>query len=760
MYKSIIPKKVFKKTTIATLIFFLFVTVRAQNSIVLDTPSDTSDLESFDEVLVSSQRFDQKRKYSPRQIEVVGAKRLAELQPATLGDALINSGQVFVQKSQMGGGSPILRGFEASRVLLVMDGVRINNATYRSGHLQDIITIDPFILDRMEVNFGSGSTLYGSDAMGGVLYFKTREATVGNFFVKPSATVRYSSANSSLIGNAGLQLQSQKVGAIFSCTRSQFGDLRSGSKNYSNWDTFGLLPKYVSQINENDTVLVNPDPKIQQGTGYTQTDIFAKVSAQMGKFHHTINFQNSFSGLIPRYDRLSQFNAMGLPVYGRWDYAPQRRGFLGYQLKTGTNKHNIRLSLARQNTALARVTRNFKDINERTQLDKVKMLTLNLDRQDQLANGLILNSGLEFVFNGVISTGINRNILTNTLSETQPRYSDSGATTQMFSIFEQMVYSIQKTGTVIQVGFRLANYRLEALYSRSNPWKLPFSAISFQSIAPSYDLGITQELKKGLMLKASINQAYRNPNIDDMTKVFESQPGSKLVVPNETLKAEQSLTVDLGFLWRKDNRFAFEAGLFHSHVRDLLLDQPGKFNGKDSFLYDGRLTPVYQIVNVAVARIFGFYANAKIRLYKQLWFSGSISDTKGRYAKALGAYEQPLDHIPPVFGQLSLRWNAKDWFLEGQCLFNGTKKAEEYSNSGEDNQNMQPIGLNDINGDKLADGFNPSWQCWTIRGGYQPKSGYNIALSLDNIFDLHYRYFASGMSASGRSINLSLGYRF
>ncbi len=750
----------FKKITIVGLIFFLFVGIRAQNGVELVTSSDTSDLESFDELLVSSQRFNQKRKYSSRQIEVVGAKRLTELQPATLGDALINTGQVFVQKSQMGGGSPILRGFEASRVLLVMDGVRINNATYRSGHLQDIITIDPFILDRMEVNFGSGSTLYGSDAMGGVLYFKTREATVGNFFVKPTATIRYLSASASLIGNAGLQFQSQKVGAIFSCTRSQFGDLRSGSKNYSNWDTFGLLPNYVSQINGIDTVLQNPNPNNQQGTGYSQTDIFAKISAQLGKFHHTINFQNSFSALIPRYDRLSQFNAMGMPIYGRWDYAPQSRGFLGYQLKTGTNNHNIRLSIAQQNTQLARVTRNFKDINERTQLDKVKMLTLNLDRHDQLGNGLTFNSGLEFVFNGVVSTGTNRNILTNTVSETQSRYSDSGSTTQMFSIFEQMVYVIEKTGTVVQVGFRLANYRLEALYSRSNPWKLPFSSISFQSISPSYDMGITQELKKGFMFKASINQAYRNPNIDDMTKVFESQPGIKLLVPNERLKAEQSITVDLGCLWRKDNRFAFEAGIFNSHVRDLLLDQPGSFNKKDSFLYDGRLTPVYQIVNVAVARIYGFYANAKIRLRKQLWFSGSISDTKGRYAIAPKEDEQPLDHIPPVFGQFSLRWNAKDWFLEGQCLFNGTKKAEEYSNSGEDNQNMQPIGLNDINGDKIADGFNPSWQCWNFRSGYQHKSGCNFAISLDNIFDLHYRYFASGMSASGRSINLSLGYRF
>jgi len=140
---------------------------------------DSTDVESFDEILVSAQKFDQKRNESPRQIEVVKSSEINELQPATLGDALINTGQVFVQKSQMGGSSPVLRGFEASRVLMVIDGVRMNNATYRAGHLQDIITIDPFILDRMEVNFGSGSTIFGSDALGGVLYFKTKDVSFG-----------------------------------------------------------------------------------------------------------------------------------------------------------------------------------------------------------------------------------------------------------------------------------------------------------------------------------------------------------------------------------------------------------------------------------------------------------------------------------------------------------------------------------------------------------------------------------------------------
>jgi len=738
---------------------FYCVSITAYGQVDSKISSDTADIESFEEILLSSQRFQQKRKETPRQIEVVSAKRLSELQPATLGDALINTGQVFVQKSQMGGGSPVLRGFEASRVLMVIDGVRMNNATYRAGHLQDIITIDPFILDRMEVNFGAGSTLYGSDALGGVLYFKTKDATLGEFSVKPSATVRYQSASNSVIGNVGLKVQSAKVGLLLSATRSQFGDLRSGSKNYSDWDTFGLLPKYVTQMNGRDTMLVNDDPQLQKGTGYSQTDLFAKIFTKTGKVEHMVNLQKSMSDIIPRYDRMSQFNN-GKPVYGRWDYAPQNRGCISYTAKAGSEDHHTRLTLAQQRIEVGRVTRNFDEVMERIQRDAVRMRTVNLDRHDQLSASFTLNSGVEMVWNAVKSVGINKNISTLAETATKARYSDSGATTQMHSVFAQGIYKMAKTGTVIQGGVRVSKYSLEALFSTANPWKLPYQSISFATTTPSYDMGLTQQLKKGLLLKASVNQAYRNPNVDDMTKVFDSKPGAKLLVPSADLKAERSTTVDLGVLWRKDRSFAIEAGVFSSAVKNLLLDQPGTLNGEDSLMYDGRLTPVYQLQNVALGEISGMYLNAKVRLVKDLWFSGSLTQTKGIYRLDDAAAEQPLDHIPPVYGQASLRWNGKGWFAETQCLFNGMKKAEDYSSSGEDNQELQPIGLADINGDGKADGFNPAWQCWNIRGGYQHRSGLTATLAIENVLDLHYRYFASGMSAAGRSVNVSLAYSF
>ena len=730
-----------KKAMIALgLMTLMYMPLQAQNV-------DTSDVESFDEILVSAQRFDQKRRESPRQIEVLSSKRLNELQPATLGDALINSGKVFVQKSQMGGSSPVLRGFEASRVLMVVDGVRLNNATYRSGHLQDIITIDPFILDKMEVNFGSGSTLFGSDALGGVLYFKTKDATLGAKKISPYANVRYLSVNTGLVLNGGIQVQLPKIGFILNATSSYFGDLKMGNHSYYDADpNFGLMPKYVTQMNNKDTIVNNEDPYVQKGTGYKQLDLFGKLTVKTGSFMHTLNFQKSSSDLIPRYDRISE-NTNGVFTYGRWDYTPQNRDYLSYQLKFGSDNHANRLTLAQQNTEVGRVTRNFGAITERTELDRVTMNTYNFDRHDVIGN-FTLNTGIEYVTNDVTSKGTNKKITDNTETVTKARYSDSGATTKSWSVFAQAIYNIASTGTVLQGGLRMTGYDLVANFSKSNPWKLPYSSIEFSNIAPSFDLGITQMVSEHLMIKGSVNQAFRNPNVDDMTKVFDSKKGVKLLVPNDQLQPEISITNDLGMAYTLPNKFTFETGMFHSNVSNLLLDQKGSLNGKDSMVYDGVNTPIYQVTNVAIAQIPGTYFNVKARLYSNLWINGSATTTAGIYRKGTDSLSQPLDHIPPVYGQVALRWNGKSWFAEFQTLFNGRKDARDYSNSGEDNADKNPaIG-------------NPAWQIYNLRGGYTHKSGLSVQVAFENLLDLRYRYFASGVTAGGRSVSCTLSYKF
>ena len=153
---------------------------------------------SLNEVVVSANKFNEKLTSVGQLIHVVNAKELAFLNQQTTPDMLQSTGSVFVQKSQMGGGSPVIRGFETNKVLMVVDGVRMNNAIYRGGHLQNSITLDNSMLDRVEIILGPGSVVYGSDALGGVMHFSSKKAKLSSndtLQVRSNAFMRFSTAN-------------------------------------------------------------------------------------------------------------------------------------------------------------------------------------------------------------------------------------------------------------------------------------------------------------------------------------------------------------------------------------------------------------------------------------------------------------------------------------------------------------------------------------------------------------------------------------
>ncbi|MCK4748883.1 MAG: TonB-dependent receptor plug domain-containing protein, partial [Bacteroidales bacterium] len=129
----------------------------------------------IDEYVISASKSRESKLIIPYMVDVLEEETLRESTGLTSAEILEGTGNIMVQRTQGGGGSPILRGFEANKILLVVDGVRLNNAIYRSGHLQNSITIDHTILERTEVIFGPTSIIYGSDALGGVIHYYTRD---------------------------------------------------------------------------------------------------------------------------------------------------------------------------------------------------------------------------------------------------------------------------------------------------------------------------------------------------------------------------------------------------------------------------------------------------------------------------------------------------------------------------------------------------------------------------------------------------------
>ena len=178
--------------------------------------SDTTSI-LLDETVIGANKFEENKKNVVQKIQLLKKKDIEWIMPQNSGLLLEQTGNVFVQKSQMGGSSPVIRGFEANRIQLVIDGVRMNNAVYRAGHLQNVITIDNNMIESVEILYGPASTLYGSDALGGVVVFNSLKPklagdkkinTLGN------AMVRYSSANNEMTGHFDFNVGGKKFASL------------------------------------------------------------------------------------------------------------------------------------------------------------------------------------------------------------------------------------------------------------------------------------------------------------------------------------------------------------------------------------------------------------------------------------------------------------------------------------------------------------------------------------------------------------------
>mgnify|MGYP006147381885 CR=1 FL=1 len=192
---------------------------------------------SFGDIVISVNRWDEEKLKVPNRITTINLKEAELLAPQTSADLLESSGYVFIQKSQLAGGSPQLRGFGTNRVLISVDGIRMNNAIFRSGNLQNVISLDANSLKSVEVLFGPGAVIYGSDAIGGVMSFNTKEAKFSTDSLKTYLpthfAARYSSASNEVMTHVDFNIGKKKWAFLTSLTFSRYGDLRAGTNGNS-----------------------------------------------------------------------------------------------------------------------------------------------------------------------------------------------------------------------------------------------------------------------------------------------------------------------------------------------------------------------------------------------------------------------------------------------------------------------------------------------------------------------------------------------
>ncbi len=706
----------------------------------------TEKIYSLGDVVVSASKFEEKKEDVPRQMQVMKAKELQLLNQQSSADVLMESGNVLVQKSQLGGGSPIIRGFEANKVLLVVDGVRMNNAIYRVGHLQNVLTLDNTIMDKIEIVFGPGSVVYGSDALGGVMHFYTRNpflATEGKKTdIGGNAFLRYSTADQGKTGHLDFNIGLKKIGFLTSITYSNFSDLRQGDQRNPFYGDWGKRLWYAERIEGRDSMIVNKDPNIQKFSGYRQFDILEKILfRQNTHVSHILNFQYSTSSDIPRYDRLTEMKGDN-PKYAEWYYGPQKRLFGSYSLNL-KNDHgtydDARFILAYQHIEESRHDRKFNDnsLNHRT--EKLDIITLNADLAKKIKRNEI-RYGFEGTFNNVNSTANKENIATGEKVPLDTRYPDGGSI--MMTLAAYATHSLEISPKwILNDGLRLSYVGLHSEFVDTTFYPFPFSEVRQNNTALNGNLGLVY--MPGYEWRFAIlgSTGFRAPNVDDVSKVFESIPGS-VVVPNPDLKPEYTWNGELSISKGFNERIRLEATGFYTYYINAIVKMPSTFNGEDSIYYDGQLSRVMSSQNAQEAYICGIYGGLQADVTDNFSITSTINYTYARIKTDTTDY--PLDHIPPIFGKTSFNLKLNRFNGELSVLYNGWKKVEDYNMYGEDNfSNATEYGM-------------PAWYCINLRAAYQFNKYIQLQVALENLLDKNYRVFASNISSPGRNLVVTL----
>ena len=281
---------------------------------------------NIDEVVISAIKWQQPKSEVPNEVLSISSNQMKFSNAQTSADVLESSGQVFVQRSQMGGGSPMIRGFAANSVIIVIDGVRMNNAIYRSGNLHNVVSLDPNMLESSEVIFGPGSVIYGSDALGGVMAFQTKKPLFSygkKFGLDADALVRYSSANNEKTANVNLTYGKGRWGFVTGLTSSDFDDLRSGANRNSQYPQFGKRLEYVETSSAGDDIIPNDNVNVQRHSGYSQTNVLQKIGYSAQNTEVIYGLYYSTSSNIPRYDRLILRDETNQLTNAEWFYGPQ-----------------------------------------------------------------------------------------------------------------------------------------------------------------------------------------------------------------------------------------------------------------------------------------------------------------------------------------------------------------------------------------------------------------------------------------------------
>ncbi|GAB4402504.1 MAG: TonB-dependent receptor [Bacteroidia bacterium] len=699
----------------------------------------------LDEVVLSGTRWEQARREVPGKITTLDQRFIQLQQPQTAADLLGASGEVFIQKSQQGGGSPMIRGFATNRLLIAVDGVRMNTAIFRSGNLQNVISIDPLATARTEVLYGPGSVVYGSDAIGGVMSFYTLDPALADSDVPRidgKALTRFSSANQEVSTHADVMIGWRKWAVATSISYNRFGDLRMGSHGPEEY----LRPFYVQRVDTVDRVVANPDPLVQRPTGYEQINLTQKLRFRPhAHWDLRYGFHYATTTDYSRYDRLVR-TRQGLPRSAEWYYGPQV--WLMNHVSVRHERHTwlydeLSLGLAQQHFEESRIDRDFGDYQRRTRLEAVDAYSLNLDLRKSLGAHTRLMYGAEIVHNDVASTGTDEDIRTGIVVPGPARYPQARWTS--LAAFATVHQHLASQWTA-QAGLRYNHFLLDATFD-DRFYDLPFATATLDRGALTGSAGVVWTPADPWHLGASLATGFRSPNVDDLGKVFDSAPGL-VVVPNPGLEPEYAYNGEIDLSRTFGERLKIDVVAFYTLLDNALVRRDFRLGDRDSILYAGEMSRVQAVQNAARATVFGVQAGAEAVLGSGFSLVSRFNFQQGEEELDDGT-TSPLRHAAPWYGQTRLQYRAEGLSIQVAAVYSGGVAFEDLPQEEQGKDYLYAI---DADGNPYA----PAWLIFNLKMQYQTSEIFAIHAGIENLADLRYRPYSSGIVAPGRNVILAV----
>lgn len=700
----------------------------------------------MDQAIVTGSRWRQSNQDIPGKITVLNKDLLQLRSPANTADWLGSNGDVFIQKSQQGGGSPMIRGFSANRLLYAVDGVRVNTAIFRGGNLHNVISLDPLALQNTEVLFGPGSVMFGSDALGGVMAFETLKPNFSDsgFAVNGTAFTRFATANNEKTFHGDITFANERWAFLSSISHFDYGDLKMGSNGPDDY----LRPWYVVPSVDGDEVFVNPDPKVQKSSGYSQLNLMQKIRFKpSNKTDWEYGFHYSKSTDIPRYDRLIE-GSFEKPKFAEWNYGPQiwlMNQLTFNQLGNGNWYDQMSIKIAQQHFEESRLDRRFNNSNRFDRVEKVGAFSLNADWVKNINQESFLSYGIETVYNGVTSTGSQINIQTNEEVAASARYPKSDwVSLAFYSTYHAHLSEKLK----LQTGLRYNQIWLSADFSSNEEFfPLPYQNTTNNNGALTGSFGLIYSPEDTWTISPQLSTGFRAPNVDDLGKFFDSEPGA-VIVPNPSLKPEYVYNAEININKHWGNFLKIDASAYYTLMDNAMVRRPFTLNGQDSTPYEGVPSKVLAIQNAASATVYGIQAGLEWSPAQNWLLYSKINWQKGQ-EELDGEMTSPTRHAAPLFGLTRLTYSKKRVKLELSSIYSGEVSFE---NMPVDEKGKPHLYAKDENGNP----HSPSWITINIQGTYKLAKFLDAMVGLENIGDKRYRPYSSGMAAAGRNFNFSL----